>query len=238
MKIRYKMTSLLACKNVYIFLPNIRTRPLRSVRFGSEVPCSANFRSVPKFYNNETCILKKMMHSPRARTLSFSNSGSSDADGANMNIHDIVRRSLQIAEYARGWEGLCLLDSCTFSNFKWTALYNMNIHICCTATAKAYCLFVMLNQRYNMDESAIQHGWIVGLGRRITLFPIKVLILQIIISSGWKDAQRSKKKKLRVKIVITTSLHCEKNVTHPAVWILFRNGLWSSDAFGICVGAP
>ena len=54
MKIRYKMTSLLACKNVYIFLPNIQTRPLRSVRFGSvrfgsEVPCSANFRSVRRF---------------------------------------------------------------------------------------------------------------------------------------------------------------------------------------------
>ena len=58
MKIRYKMTSLLACKNVYFFLLNIRTRPLCSVRFGSEVPCSANFRSVRRFgYSTSTYTL-------------------------------------------------------------------------------------------------------------------------------------------------------------------------------------
>ena len=43
MKIRYKMTSLLACKNVNLFLPNIRTRPLRSVRFGSVRKCHVRF---------------------------------------------------------------------------------------------------------------------------------------------------------------------------------------------------
>ena len=46
MKIRYKMTSLLACKMVYIFLPNIRTRPLRSVRFGSVRKCHVRRTSV------------------------------------------------------------------------------------------------------------------------------------------------------------------------------------------------
>ena len=51
MKIRYKMKRLLACKNVYIFFaehPN-QAFAFGSVRFGSEVPCSANFRSVRRF---------------------------------------------------------------------------------------------------------------------------------------------------------------------------------------------
>ena len=45
------MTSLLACKNFFFFFaehPN-QAFVFGSVRFGSEVPCSANFRSVRRF---------------------------------------------------------------------------------------------------------------------------------------------------------------------------------------------
>ena len=55
-KIRYKMTSLLACKNFYIFLPNIRTRPLRSVRFGSVRKCHVRRTSV-RFGGSATALV-------------------------------------------------------------------------------------------------------------------------------------------------------------------------------------
>ena len=46
MKIRYEMTSLLAYKNVKKFSAE---NPNQAFAFGSEVPCSAIFRSVRRF---------------------------------------------------------------------------------------------------------------------------------------------------------------------------------------------